>query len=41
MLDHAAGELRGSVWTLRSLPMRGLTLPQVLASGLPLMNGML
>jgi signal transduction histidine kinase len=32
MLDHAAGELRGSVWTLRSLPMRGLTLPQVLAS---------
>lgn len=32
MLDHAVDELRGSVWALRSLPMQGLTLPQVLSS---------
>jgi len=32
MLDHAADELRASVWALRSLPMQGLTLPKVLAS---------
>ena len=32
MLDHAADELRASVWALRSLPMKGLTLPKVLTS---------
>ena len=32
MLDHAANELRSSVWALRSLPMQGLGLPQMLAS---------
>lgn len=32
MLDHAANELRSSVWALRSLPMQGMTLPGMLAS---------
>jgi signal transduction histidine kinase len=32
MLDHAANELRSSVWALRSLPMQGLALPKMLAS---------
>ena len=31
MLDHAANELRGSVWALRSLPQQGLTLQEALS----------
>ncbi len=32
MLDHAEVELRGSVWALRSVPMSGMELPEVLRS---------
>jgi signal transduction histidine kinase len=30
MLDHAVDELRNSVWTLRSLPLDGMSLPEAL-----------
>ncbi len=30
MVDHAASELRNSVWALRSLPLNGLQLPEAL-----------
>lgn len=32
MLDHAVDELRNSVWTLRSLPLDGMSLPDALAA---------
>ena len=32
MLDHAVDELRNSVWTLRSLPLDGMSLPEALTS---------
>lgn len=32
MLDVAVDELRGSVWALRSLPLKGLALPEVMKS---------
>ena len=32
MLDHAVDELRNSVWTLRSLPLDGMSLPEALTA---------
>ncbi len=32
MVDHAATELRNSVWALRSLPLNGMELPEALAA---------